>query len=1397
MQINRSFSFLAAILLFAEMFSPMLYAEPVNAGTPSVLYFDSPTSDCQVREISPVERTDFWNSMLPFQGSEINDLTLDKLGKNKVGDITPPKENNPLNDFTFDITKGECVDENGITVKEATSRLGIKLNDKSEPERSEISYQECDQLYKSSGKKGINLAGLLGKRGATDQNKLAKADSEKVIIPEGSPGFNEVLLSQATGLKIQKTDLLNGLTCTGKITYSGVLADNLLFTNTKSDAIARGTITDAPTGKDISTGSVNNHVSAPSTTLFLNDKGGGNVLVPSFLIDWTRFTNSWSRADLFAGIALTTFSIIQTKKIVSQVAPNEEIANIIKAESSDVGRIEEARAGFQAAARGTVGVMTAGERDAINTLVGNNVNANAAEISRVESDILSGRVGGITAGNENDAANYFRAALSARQFDNKHPPYNTAQLTSQINSLKLVKTVGENKLASGLMMGGFFLGPARLAFGMNDAIYMQLSDTSKKAATQGVLLYGDGREVGKDWREATDIFGGGTIADKIGELSGGSIAPPGEAWVAGTMHVINSATSPDTAVGSGSYQTTFKTVTLNGQELMSVGTDWTGPAYSLAVDQVNDNSKFSKMQFTVKDAFPSPVLNTVQRKDAAQLYSQLIAIAIPFLVLRNIRQELGSENLGRAVFLLTEAQMIKVDDSALSTVDCKKVEIENLKTLYREAEIASYLPLLPAANYWFSQVRYLGTLFGTVLGTPLRVANALSLPQLFQYYYVSRATSYLTHCVDPQYLLVSYKKVDAASGNRNQKPVSINGGITVNVNAPGTQQVNDISKQVGDAFGKLQNQIGLNAGPAKSPAIQDLPEALSFTAKYPNGMNSNIAFQYLTYPLDTKFATCVKSNNAFDALNNKDAKPMNIESKDGKFVSLTKDGVTLGHTDPTGTVQKDQTFASTAANPDWGLRALYAIQMPALAKILLINKLVETNPLKGSGSNPVITVGADGSIIADGTNPATNCLMQKLMELTGKSLGGGNDLTGLLGKAVLVRTTRGSASINNNYVSFTYEISIKKSTTVASGVIASTTDRINSLLGNTETPEPGSELSQKIGDVVTAPSLDFRNKNLDQRTWATSSLNVMDNAEANLNGPSGDAVNNIDLGQFSVLQTDRGASIHYDSRTGRLLMLVPELAATNSNAIKSISASTASNPDGKGNAVPAVRINNVQGKLPGDQSVSNVNNALDKIQQNNDGSKGGMQSFDTADHTYQLTTDANGKPVLRVIDKKTGAINDYPLTGAPYVDSQGNVVFPTDKGLFKLNIGENNGQPTLTATSPDKGILDNLAALRGGNAPGGSLTFNPSTGAIQVFNGQGIPLDNKFADQGIGYFGTPDGVKGVPTSNPFGSLNGQGENVTPPPNALQLPSWPEDLLLIMAMISLILGGVLTVRRITA
>ncbi|MFH1107509.1 MAG: hypothetical protein V1787_06485, partial [Candidatus Micrarchaeota archaeon] len=247
--------------------------------------------------------------------------------------------------------------------------------------------------------------------------------------------------------------------------------------------------------------------------------------------------------------------------------------------------------------------------------------------------------------------------------------------------------------------------------------------------------------------------------------------------------------------------------------------------------------------------------------------------------------------------------------------------------------------------------------------------------------------------------------------------------------------------------------------------------------------------------------------------------------------------------------------------------------------------------------------------------------------------------------------------------------------------------------------------------------------------------------------------------------------------------------------------------DEKGRDSPAVAISSVVPAVGSEKEVQTFNNALKEIQRDSTtGAPGGFQVLETPNTRYEFhTNNVTGSPQLSVYEKirenqtitnpdgSTSTVErvteqkakDYAITG-PMTQNGKDLVVPTDKGDFRINIDQKDGQPTLSASGPD-GFRE-IAALLAARGQNGILAFDPRTGLWYALNGQDIPWNQDFANKGLSYYNSADGARGVAGDNLLGPRRTGTATDSTGSNPFALPMFPENnpavaLLMIFAVVA--------------
>ena len=204
----------------------------------------------------------------------------------------------------------------------------------------------------------------------------------------------------------------------------------------------------------------------------------------------------------------------------------------------------------------------------------------------------------------------------------------------------------------------------------------------------------------------------------------------------------------------------------------------------------------------------------------------------------------------------------------------------------------------------------------------------------------------------------------------------------------------------------------------------------------------------------------------------------------------------------------------------------------------------------------------------------------------------------------------------------------------------------------------------------------------------------------------------------------------------------------------------------------------IPGSDTAENNVKNFNESIKKM--------GPFQVFDTDNKRLMFYSKLeNGQCVnrVRIIDKKTGEVYDQPIVGAVEKTPTG-VRFRTADGKeHNIDFSAENGVPKL---SIDGGLPETLRRAQG---PNGSFWYDPETGLWYPENSQLIPLLEAFKQQGFGKQVGPDGSAVTrPGGNPLSISIGAQQ-----PGAFNLPSLPENPLLLFFFILSLLGVIVVFR----
>ncbi len=1361
---HRVFSLFVLVLLFAEMMAPMTWAEsltqqtelqfatPVPPGTapagtttttapatttvggtaPTATTPTTPVNRpagaisgpaCTVHSISDAERHQLQNFVFSpngaFRADSLNDLSdFDALAHSADKPTDPfSKERKKQESESLDLDKTVNLIQaaklqgalSGKTDEEIAKTLGI-WDDKTQTikNKGEVKITEAKQILERQPKGSPyqevldqiqeQLKSVTDKKGQEEKDKEATKELEpyeryKVILPGSG---KEVSLADV--FRSKKIDpescLLKGEIINGRVGYIAVLDADLTY-GTKNAQLLSGEYKSPATGKpnpeltsERGGEKLNQRIYGSSVVGYLNLNGGGNLVVPEYYRDWIVFSTAYTKADFYVSMigALAAFGAIkdletvkkikkEQREIISTRDPNPLIAQ--QMEQQIYGTLVKNPAGqYVLEKEVSIGAASAAksfEIDAAGTMryfdnAGHHIaGADVPAIGTVENAIKKEpsmriqRTGGL-------------------ESDIKEAEYN-------IEALKRVKGTLEGRVITSFMLAGGWLGPARMAFSINNGILFQ----ARHQKDDKYLRVLANKKVLDDFKKASSFLAIGKIQELAAEYGGFGLVPE-KAFYAKNILLLNYPEVQKTA----NYESTTR---LKSEEdgTTNIISRWRGPSYTLNYE---DMRGFASKQGPEAQTSIDIVTNNILAEPALEdknlkSFTAFFSIAVPFIVTKKIF-DLQERTLGAGIFLTT-LEYLDINENYGKETACDPQEYEDLKNTYREAfALGAATNVLLLSRQFVTPFRQAlqTTSFGKSLGAGfLNLLDFIQPGDAWRFHVGNKGITYTSNCRDQMHTILTWQTIPESAG----KPVNV-----VAEKLPGVSEV--ASKlSIGKAIGANQEEAKAAA------ALKNLKDVLNIrTVEQDQG--GFVSTPELLYVHVDQSTSSIKGD-LYGLVQSACGLQDRLQSNDGRSITFG-DGLEANNIDGS----KALSFQSEI----WKLRAMARNKIQAIGRVIIPNKIIQSN-LNG-GSDAFLEIAPTGQSVL--VSPPCD-LASAIFELTGRQIG--TDFTQAIGKVRQIETSEGDASLMDGQIDFVSR---------------------NGIGASVPTPEDLRKAITQGGRV-----------------------SIRNNGQVVLYGTSSSSSQQA-IGTLKSVIGDNGA-LHYDAASGQISLIIYSIFETSAQNIQGVTIDTR----GKGAQIQ------VQPKRGLEDSANKLNAALDKI-----AGTEGLTSFETKDHIYYITPD--GK--LRVIDKNTGKTSEYNITGPITKDGAGNLIIPTDKGPFKLNLTNENGQPTLSAEGPDG--LKEVLALLAARGQEGILTFNPSTGAINVYNGQDVPMNPAFATQGIGYSGNADGTsQGVPADSPFLAPTTSGGTGSGTPPKLFLPSWPEQLPLAVLFAGLILFGVIAIR----
>ncbi|MFH1240241.1 MAG: hypothetical protein V1672_03410 [Candidatus Diapherotrites archaeon] len=282
----------------------------------------------------------------------------------------------------------------------------------------------------------------------------------------------------------------------------------------------------------------------------------------------------------------------------------------------------------------------------------------------------------------------------------------------------------------------------------------------------------------------------------------------------------------------------------------------------------------------------------------------------------------------------------------------------------------------------------------------------------------------------------------------------------------------------------------------------------------------------------------------------------------------------------------------------------------------------------------------------------------------------------------------------------------------------------------------------------------------------------------------------VPVGKLESIQFEHGIIIYKPGDNELVIWLRHhKQAITSQNDISGLKATLTEVIDPiTGCPVPAIDLDAIP--IPGSDR------AAEKVQLLNDslGVMGPFKKIETekkififyskkTDPSCNVNTPGCCEDYFKVIDKETGEVLVDEKISSIKQTPTGIEVTTEDGQVHTLDFSAPNGVPMV---SYNGGPPETIQTAQG---PNGSFYYDPETGLWYPENAQLLPMDNAFKQKGVSTTVNPDGsVSSKPGDNIF-NIGSAGSDT-----GLNLPSLPENVLLLVLFISAILSTMLFVRK---
>ena len=1302
------------LALFLLAFSSIACAQSAAQASPS------PESSvaCALDSMTAGEAQAFWNATFAFQGNTITDAGDRALRANETQRVAPLNET-PANasgeEYVFPLD--QIARSLGLNPYDVSRETGVPVN-------GSLTYAQVQAVAENRGvSEWQRLISTVIPR-KKSEGGVTRHDTGQVTLPNGK----RMLVSDLEKLQAMNPEgcVLDNADLRGTVSFIalvGKVKDYDLWIGFHSNA----DVVSQP--QHLTTWGITGAVSWGNN--------GANILIPHSFEKWLKSFKVINLLDLTANTigALHLYSAKSRIKSVEDF--DKEMERLVQRDATTGQKLE----GIARDKTAAINIQTASREriEAINSRAaaeGRTLTSNEAR----EIEELNKRIEA-----EDKTLERLReqeTALAENHIKNEEARAKTETMqgvAKRLDEYDEIFKVLRRRVSYGFVLGSLWLGPARFAYQINDAIALSSKGMDAETRQKYYLKVFVNKDVATEFRESTDFLGFGRIIEVVSGVF--HVNAPEEAFRANSYYVINIAEKQENPEESSRTSVSFSSGS------WQIQTTWPHPATSTLTmfEKVKPSTKVSSMPLET-NLLPADAV--VDDKELQKHAAIAVLYGLPWVMTFKMTQAPG-RLLTLVPFLLINQVVMKIDHDKFKNIECSDEKIDHYIAEYAGvvamANAMNLVPLVPALRTlqaaeklkigmispsafkassphpFFTQTRMI---------TAMRVIDAIALPQALQMIVSSNAMEYVSSCKDNQYKILAYQRLpeqkEGSLGqmlSRTSSPLAGNASFKINI----LEAIRGLGERVVEA--ERPELLHLNAVlEGQEGVIQ--PDELYYLELTQANLEWWNAFE------NQCFRMCFDSPN----------------------YTICVDGVR-------GVYLIDRATGEVTQVADAERARLQQLATP-LGRSIIPNSLLYA-PMT-CGNKKIMRVDSRATLsITDASCDTTQCLLAKLAQLTGATVDPA-DLTAQLGRVQRVHTTQGQAVLSRTDERGTTTIRFVRSVETSRQQ-----SRLFSLLETNESLPAGTEIQ------VPAPQAhDASTAMLD-----TTAINLYGNARVTATGVTANgSAGEEELGTLIKIQTERGR-IDYDAAANRLVVTLYVLAELPVSQTNGLRATVACDEIRLDQVIPRTGI--------GEDAAQEFNRALQKIQE-----ECGFAVLETPDHKYYFHKDENGNDVLDVLDKRTGQWTRYNRTGPMRVEGD-EIVVPTDQGDFRFKIFQDpqTGKPMMQVTFPD-GARDfgELIAARG---PGGAIFFDPRTGTWYAYNGQDIPLDPAFAQRGASFYQTDRGIVGQPSEALLA-----GPQRQPPTSSkdllalLGLPAWPEpkkDALAFAAMLAAILGGVLAVR----